>query len=119
MIDLTNSEEILIAQPSDDYEKCRSTNVLTTELDALAGLSTANGELFRHYILCDKGDFICGLAAIRVPGGTVGEIRFDENHIITKCEVDLNYVVKTYRRDVNKVLEKYVGRRIEFVEEES
>ena len=31
--------------------------------------------------------------AIRVPGGTVGGIWFDDNSIITKIIIDVNYVI--------------------------
>ena len=86
---------------------------ITRELDELANLSS---EWFKHYILVCKNsntntgfDFI-----IRVPGGTLGAILLDENMVITKIIIDTNYVVKSYPKDVGKIInDKYVGTKIE------
>ena len=66
---------------------------ITTELDKLAGLDP-NGH-WKHYVLCDYKD---GCLPIRIPGGTLGSIEYDENKVITKIHVCNDYVVKTYLR---------------------
>lgn len=94
---------------------------ITSELDKLAGINSDN--IWKHYILVDK---YCinekclancineKCLAIRIPSGTLGGIWFDDNNIITKIEVDTNYVVKTYPDDVNEQIQKFVGQKIEF-----
>lgn len=85
---------------------------LTRELDRVAGLDNAEG-IYKHYCLITK----CGreerYLPIRIPGGTVGTLWYDENGIITKLHIDTNYVVKTYSNELNEVLEKYVGIKID------
>ena len=81
---------------------------ITTELDKLAGLDF-NGHL-KHYVLCDYKD--CCLP-IRIPGGTLGSIEYDENKVITKIHVCTDYVVKTYPDNVNEQLQKFIGQKIE------
>lgn len=49
-----------------------------------------------------------------MPGGTVGDIHFDDNYIITKIVIDTNYVIKTYPANVNKLIQKFVGEAIEW-----
>lgn len=51
---------------------------------------------------------------IRVPGGTVGGIYVDDNLVINKVIVDTTYVVKTYPANINDIVTKYVGERLEF-----
>jgi hypothetical protein len=84
---------------------------ITTELDKLAGLDP-NGH-WKHYVLCDYED---GCLPIRIPGGTLGSIEYDENSVITKIHVCTDYVVKTYPDDVNEQLQKFVGQKIEIGE---
>lgn len=84
---------------------------ITTELDKLVGLDL-NGH-WKHYVLCDYGD---GSLPIRIPGGTLGSIEYDENKIITKIHVCTDYVVKTYPDDVNEQLQKFIGQKIEIGE---
>lgn len=84
---------------------------ITTELDKLAGLDP-NG-YWKHYVLCDCED---DCLPIRIPGGTLGSIEYDENKIITKIHVCTDYVVKTYPDDVNEQLQKFIGQKIEIGE---
>lgn len=84
---------------------------ITTELDKLAGIDP-NGH-WKHYVLCDYED---GCLPIRIPGGTLGTIEYDENKIITKIHVCTDYVVKTYPDDVNEQLQKFIGQKIEMEE---
>ena len=86
---------------------------LTKYLDELAGFSYQDYyELHHHYILFDNLSLKDGLFAIRVPGGTVGEIHTDSEFNITKIKVDTNYVVKTYVETVNEAIQKFVGRKL-------
>lgn len=84
---------------------------ITIELDKLAGLDS-NGH-WKHYVLCDYED---GSLPIRIPGGTLGSIEYDENKIITKINVCTDYVVKTYPDNVNEQLQKFIGQKIEMGE---
>ena len=83
---------------------------ITSELDKLAGIS--NDSLWKHYIYCGCMD---KCFAIRIPGGTLGSIEFDENKEITKIVVCTDYIV-TYPNDVNEQLQKFVGQKIELGE---
>ena len=84
---------------------------ITTELDKIAGLDP-NGH-WKHYVLCDHED---GCLPIRIPGGTLGSIEYDENKVITKIHVCTDYVVKTYPDNVNEQLQKFIGQKIEIGE---
>lgn len=84
---------------------------ITSELDKLAEIDS-NGR-WRHYVLNNyANDEHC--LPIRIPGGTLGGIWFDDNNIITKVKVDTDYVVKSYPIDVNEQIQKFVGQKIEF-----
>lgn len=85
---------------------------ITSELDKLAGINA--DDLWKHYILVDKYCINEKCLAIRIPGGTIGGIWFDDNDVITKIKVDTNYVVKSYTSDVNEQIQKFVGQKIEF-----
>lgn len=92
---------------------------LTRELDELAGIRDIYQEMYdewgyRHYVLIWPQDIHERCFAIRIPGGTVGAIWFDENNQITKIVVDTDYVVKTYPANVNQIIQKYVGQTIEW-----
>lgn len=87
---------------------------LTKELDELSGLTEFDFyDFHHHYILVDKICIKESILAIRVPGGTVGGVWFDENNVITKIEIDTEYVVKTYVENVNEIIQKYVGQKLE------
>lgn len=93
---------------SDNWVECHGE--LTKELDTLAGFSSNEDNLFKHYVLIDKLSSIDKQYAIRVPGGTVGYVKVDDNYIIRMIHVDLDYVVKTYPHNVNETIQKYVGQ---------
>lgn len=82
---------------------------ITTELDKLAGLDP-NGH-WKHYVLCDYED---GCLPIRIPGGTLGTIEYDENKIITKIHVCTDYVVKTYPDDVNEQTLWWINKALSY-----
>ena len=87
---------------------------LTKELDDMSGIQKQYFySMFHHYILVDEWCRKEKCLAIRVPGGTVGEINFDDNNIITKIVIDTNYVVNTYPTNVNDLIQKFVGEVIE------
>lgn len=70
--------------------------------------------IYRHYIyhseeLCKKKKCL----AIRVPGRTIGGIWLDNNYVIEKIEVDTDYVVKNYPENINELLQKFIGEKIE------
>ena len=98
----------------DDY-RCE----LTYFLDHEAGLDKDEDIYFYfyHYIMTEKSDIRDRCLPLRVPGGTVGAIFIDENKVITKIELDTDYVVKTYPKDIRERLERFVGEKLEFEEE--
>lgn len=86
---------------------------LTQELDALAKFDDES--LYKHYIIMVDDYFKKeNVIPIRVPGGTVGGIYVDDNLVINKVIVDTTYVVKTYPANINDIVTKYVGERLEF-----
>lgn len=89
---------------------------LTMELDDISEISKQKHyyDSFYHYILANEWDRNQKCLAIRVPGGTVGDIHFDDNNVITKIVIDINYVVKTYPANVNELIQKFVGEVIEW-----
>lgn len=90
---------------------------LTKELDELAGLDEFEYyELHHHYLLVGRWHTKEKYMAIRVPGGTVGLIEYDDDFKITKLKVDTDYVVKTYPKNVNEIIQKYIGVKVEFQE---
>ena len=83
---------------------------LTDELDKMAGFD--DDSIFRHYVIVDDDFMKTKCFPIRVPGGTVGGIWFDENRVVTKINIGTEYVVKSYPENVNEVIQKYVGKMI-------
>lgn len=66
----------------------------------------------RHYILALPCDFADGALPIRLPGSTVGGVFIDENNVITKVQIDGNYYKDIYPKNINEMLERYVGEKI-------
>lgn len=86
---------------------------ITRDLDQMSNLNTSGDDLFHHYIQYDHIDLCNNMVAIRVPGGTLGYIKYDSDFIIIEISIDTNYVVKTYFRNVNKAINrKYVGSKL-------
>ena len=83
---------------------------LTDALYQLAGFTT--NSIRKHYILIDDYCRKKSIYAIRVPGGTVGEIRVDETNKVVGIVIDTGYVVKTYPENINVLLQEYVGEEI-------
>lgn len=84
---------------------------LTEELDKAANL---DGRYMKHYIVISDFSLAEKCIPIRVPGGTVGCAYVDDNMVIIKIFIDINYVVKTYREDINEHMKKFVGEKIEY-----
>ena len=71
----------------------------------------------KHYILADDSMINDKILAIRIPGGTIGGVWFDDDYVITKILVDTEYyVVKKYPKDLNEKLKHFVGEKIEIVD---
>ena len=66
----------------------------------------------RHYILALSCDFAEGILPIRLPGSTVGGVFVDKDHVITKVQIDGNYYKGIYPKNINEMLERYVGEMI-------
>jgi len=83
---------------------------LTRDLDILAGFK--KDSIFKHYVLIDDSYIKEKVFPIRIPGGTVGAMHFDENNVITNILIDTTYVVRTYPDNVNEyICNKYIGRK--------
>lgn len=88
---------------------------LTRELDKLSGIDKEEYYyIYFHYMLRDKWHDDNKCFSIRVPGGTLGIVRYDDDFKIISLEVDTDYVVETYPRNVNELIQKYIGVKIEF-----
>ena len=66
----------------------------------------------RHYILAKPCDLRDGVLPIRLPGSTVGGVFVDKDHVIIKVLIDGNYYKDIYPKDINEMLERYVGEKI-------
>lgn len=103
---------------SDSIYGVRCRNKITRALDEMCGISKLvkeHKDSFHHYILNDNLDSDNNVLPIRVPGGTVGCVYYDENHIITGIEVDTDYVIRTYCKDVNEQIKSFIGMKLVFV----
>lgn len=83
-------------------------NNITKDIDKALGLKEDSDSLFKSYIM----DFDPGLYSIRVPGRTIGDLRVDDNMIITSVVIgdDTRY---KFNCDINEQLKKYVGTKLE------
>ena len=98
----------------DQWNKREFRCLLTFELDTLSKIDQDHYyDLYHHYILADQIALREKCFPIRVPGGTVGAVRVDDNNVITKIHVDTDYVIRTYPENVNDLLKKYVGWTLE------
>lgn len=113
MFDFSDREEVVVAPTNHDFGKAKCYNIITKDLDKMSGITKENYEYgYHHYILNNDDD---NLFVIRIPGGTVGYVKYNDENIITEIHVDTDYVVSTYWRNVNKHLQKdYIGKKIIF-----
>lgn len=90
---------------------------LTKDLDKWAGLDTneEDRDWLYHYLMVDDFALSHKCLPLRVPGGTVGGVWYDEFNRISKIDIDTNYVIKTYPENIKALIsEKYVGTVINF-----
>lgn len=100
-------------------DMCECVCELTKELDKLSKIDKSQYyEWFYHYLLTDEWHKNHKCMSIRVPGGTVGTLYYDDYYKITELGVDTDYVIKTYPKDVNEIIQKYIGEKIEGLESE-
>ena len=84
---------------------------LTKDLDKEAELKPDS--VFKHYICNSLHDYREKLLYIRVPGGTVGNIKLNDNYVIEQIRIDTDYVIKTYPKDIEDRVSGYIGQKIE------
>ena len=108
--DCIQKEKIMILKNKYGLSSDMYVSKLTDELDQLAGFTT--NSIRKHYIFIDDYCRKKSIYAIRVPGGTVGEIRVDETNKVVGIVIDTGYVVKTYPENINVLLQEYVGEEI-------
>lgn len=88
---------------------------ITRELDKLAHITEEEFyDWCFHYILVDNQFMKEHQFPIRIPGGTLGTLRVDDEFKVTSIVVDIDYVVKTYDADVNEQIKKFIGHKLEF-----
>lgn len=86
----------------------------TEELDRCAGFTTIKYQYYKHYLLDYRNvDGFYNLT-IRVPGRTIGGIWVDKHDVIVNIKIDRNYAAKTYSNELDAIIEKYIGKKIEF-----
>ena len=86
---------------------------LTNELDKLAGFTELDKSWRFHYVLLGK--YVRkNVIPIRIPGGTVGAITVDDDKKIVKISIATDYVVDTYPSDINEIMKKYIGTKLDF-----
>ena len=88
---------------------------LTKELDNISNISKKHYyDMFHHYILADDWCKNQKCLVIRVPGRTIGGVWIDDDNVITKVAVEVNYRVITYPSNVSELMQKYIGEVIEY-----
>lgn len=92
-------------------------NNLTKELDKISGLDKNEYHKYMfHYIMVNDHFIDIGRLPIRVPGATVGCIYINKNNLITKVVIDKDFYI-SYPKNVNKLVKKFVGEKLDFKEE--
>lgn len=86
----------------------------TEELDHCAGFDKKAYKYYEHYLLDYRNVNGFHNFPIRVPGRTIGGIWVDKHDVIVNIKIDRNYVVKTYSDELDVIIEKYIGKKIEF-----
>lgn len=74
------------------------------------------------YLLCYIYDSRCvwnNIVVIRMPGSTIGCIRFDDRNVIKECYIYDDAMSKNnyFPKDINERLKRFVGRTLKFPEE--
>ena len=81
-----------------------------------------NSGKFNHYFRCyiyDCRSWCNNTIAIRMPGSTIGCIKFDDRNVIVECCIDADAMSKNncFSKDINERLKRFVGRTLIFPEE--
>lgn len=99
-----------------EYDTKHYTCSLTHKLDQLAKFNKRYQccRYYKHYLLDYRNEEGFYNFPIRVPGRTVGGMWVDKYNKIVKISIDEDYAIKTYPNDLEKMLEKYIGKKIEF-----
>ena len=87
---------------------------LTEELDRCAGFDKKVYKYYKHYLLDYRNIDGFYNFPIRVPGRTIGGVWVDNHNVITNIKIDRSYAVKTYSNELDAIIEKYIGKKIEF-----
>lgn len=55
----------------------------------------------------------------RMPGSTIGCIRFNDENVITECCIydDVMLKIDCFSKDINERLKRFVGKTLKFMEE--
>lgn len=74
------------------------------------------------YSLCyiyDSRSIWSNTIVIRMPGSTIGCIKFDDRNVIVECCIDADAMSKNncFSKDINEQLKRFVGRTLIFSEE--
>ena len=74
------------------------------------------------YSLCyiyDSRSIWGNTIVIRMPGSTIGCIKFDDRNVIVECCIDADTMSKNncFSKDINEQLKRFVGRTLIFPEE--
>lgn len=86
----------------------------TEELDCCAGFDKKVYKYYEHYLLDYRNVDEFYNLPIRVPGRTIGGIWVDKHDVIVNIKIDRNYAAKTYSDELDAIIEKYIGKKIEF-----
>lgn len=67
----------------------------------------------------DSRSFCNNIAVIRMPGSTIGCIKFDDRNVIKECYIYDDAMSKNncFSKDINERLKRFVGRTLIFPEE--
>ena len=84
---------------------------ITRELDRLAGLTVCDD--LHHYIYIDKNYYKDKHLLVRIPGGTIGGLYFNDNFEITKIVINISNVLVRYPDNINERMKKFIGAKLE------
>ena len=100
-----------------NWNKDEFVGELTRDIDQNYKGHINKDRMFCHYVLDVRDSMDKDLLVIRIPGRTVGEIRIDDNNVITKLIIDKDYHPNNenprYPDDINQILSKYIGKKLE------
>ena len=77
---------------------------------------------FNSYFKCyiyDCRSWCDNTVAIRMPGSTIGCIRFNDKNVIKECRIYDDVISKSscFSKDINERLQQFVGKTLKFPEE--